>query len=1044
MKIFYQYLSTKLIFVCFLAGMLFIHAGVYGQGFAVSGTVSDASGPLPGVNIVIKGTMIGQVSDSNGAFTITVPNADAVLVFTSVGFVAQEFVVGTNRTLNVLMQEDAQTFEEVVVVGYGVQRKVTVTGAVSTMRGEELKASPTTNLSQGIIGRMPGIIGFQRSGQPGDNSVAIRVRGTSSAGFQDPLFIVDGIPDRDGGINRINPDDIESVSVLKDAAAAIYGSRAANGVIIVTTKRGSDGKPSINYSGNWGFQQPTRLPEMCSSFEYATMLNDIDDYRDRARRYTPEELQKFKDGSDPWRYPNTNYYKEAIKNVSPTFRHELSVSGGNDRVRYYTSVNAVGESGIFKDVKFLDKEYKAVNRFDNYGVRTNLDMKVNDYISIAYGMAARVEVYDRPIWGQQDTFSALVRSKPIQHGFYPNGLPAPDIEYGHQPVVMATDIGGYDRMKEYYIQNNLRATIKVPGIEGLTIIPTFAFDKYIRSRKIWRERMPLYQWTGTDEHICTVVLRGDGAESYRQEMIDRTSWMINTVVNYDFTIAKDHNFGLMAGMEGQKKNQLWFDAYRKYYLSTALPELDNGGLDEREARGNSWDESRLNYFGRAQYNFKERYLLELIGRYDGSFRFPKDKRYGFFPGVSVAWRISEESFWNVSAVNYLKIRGSVSQTGSDVLLNSETDRTVNRTQYYLSTYSFGTDYLLGSTFNKTLRPARTANPDITWEKQTEYDLGIELRALKNRLTVEGDVYLRKRNNMLFFRNASLPETSGITLPRENIGKMSNRGVELLLRWDDRAGSNFNYWVAYNMTYSRDKMEFIDEVPNIPDYQKQEGKMWGAELFYIYDGVYKDQAAVDAAKAAGTNWNANVRPGDIAFKDYNGDGKVNSEDRVRLDRRREPIFIGGIQMGASIKGFDAILFFQGAAGGHTYIWRERAGDAGNFYRHTYLNRWTAENPSSVHPRTYNREDEYWASQGDRRSTYYLWRTDYIRLKTAEIGYSFANWGFAKNLNITRLRIYAQGMNLWMIDKVKLQDPDQNDTSREHPQLRSFNFGVALTF
>ncbi len=1016
-----SFVFTLLLLLCSVPG--------FAQTKSINGTVIDATGePLIGVNVSIKGTTVGTITDLDGKYVLQAPNNNAVVVFSFIGYKTEEVVVGTQTVINMTLKEDTQLIDEVVVVGYGVQKKVTVTGAVASVAGEELKASPTTNLSNAMVGRMPGVIGWQRSDEPGGGGTTIRIRGTNSLGSNDPLIVIDGVPGRTGGLNRINPNEIESMSVLKDAAAAIYGSRAANGVILITTKRGKEGKPTLTYNGSMGFSQPTRIPELADAFEYATMVNEIDKYSGRAPRYSEEDLRLYKDGSDPWGHPNTNWYKETIKDYSPMYRHDLSISGGNDRQKFFISFAANGEDGIYKN---------SANRYDQYSVRANLDMKINNYLDIAYGTINRLQVTNYPARGAGDIFSSMVRSKPILPAYWPSGEPGPDIEYGDNPVVRATPATGKDLYKEYFIQNTLRATLKVPGVEGLTLVGTGSYDQHFKNRRRFETPFTLYTWDGNPEHKLTPALKGVSQPQLEERREDQNDWMLNLVATYDRTFGS-HNVGLTLGVEGQENSYRLVRATRKYFISDALDEINNGSVTDMETEGYSWKESRINYFGRASYNYLERYLVEFVFRYDGSYRFPKDKRYGFFPGVSAAWRASEEEFWkeNLSFINYFKLRASVSQTGSDYLLDS--DGNLDRSIQYLNTYGFGTEYMFGTTFQKTLYPTRTPNPNITWEVGTTYDLGFEFKFLDNRLSLESDLFYQKRTNMLIYRNASLPQISGITLPRENIGEMENRGVEGMLSWNDRAGK-VEYDLSLNMTYAQNKLLFWDETPGIPEYQKRTGKRVNTELWYIADGVFNTQEELDSYP----HW-ANARTGDIKFVDVNKDGVINADDRVRANKNSEPPFMFGLTGGLRWNNFDFKALFQGAMGGITYIWRERAGEAGNYYKFMYEKRWTEENPMVEHPRAYNRENEYWAKNGtDQKNTYYQFKTDYLRLKNIEIGYTL-NFPAIRNVGIQDLRLSVTGTNIFTIDNVKVQDPEANDTGREYPQRRIWNFGVSVTF
>ncbi len=998
---------------------------VFAQQKPIKGTVVDATGePLIGVNVSVKGTTIGTITDVDGKYSLEVP-AKGTLVFSFIGYKTAEIPIGSQSVVDQTLNEDTQNIDEVVVVGYGVQKKASLTGAVATLKGEELKASPTTNLTNGMVGRMPGVIGFQRSDEPGGGGTTIRIRGTNSLGSKDPLIVIDGVPGRAGGLDRINPNEIESISVLKDAAAAIYGSRAANGVVLVTTKRGKEGKPTITYTGNMGFASPTRLPEVCDAYEYSVLLNEISTNAGGSPKYTAEDLELFRNGQDPWGHPNTNWYDEAIKNVSPIYRHDVSISGGSDKFKFYLNLAANGEDGIYK---------KSANRYDQYSIRANIDAKINQYIDLSYGTISRMEIRHYPTYGATDIFSALVRSKPNQTGYWPSGEPGPDIEYGHNPVVMGTDATGKDNQKDYYLQNTLKINIKIPGVEGLTLTGSGTYDKYFKNRHYFKTPYMLYSWDGNEEHKLSAGQKGPATPELTEERTDQTFWMANAVANYNRTFG-DHTIGVTVGLEAEKRDQNFVKAFRKYFLSSSKEDMDLGGVSEMTNSGNSWKEARLNYFGRVSYNYLERYLVEFVWRADGSYRFPTNKRYGFFPGVSAAWRVSEEGWWkeNVRFIDYFKLRGSISQTGNDALV--DTNGNLDRSIQYLNTYKFAGYYLYGNSYAPYLEPTRTPNPNITWEVGTTYNVGLDFKFLQNRLSWETDAFYHKRTNMLIYRNASLPETSGITLPRENLGEMCNRGFESLISWQDRAGK-VNYNASINMTYAKNKILYWDEVPGVPEYQQSTGHLANTDLYYVYDGVFKDQAEVDATKA---KWSG-ARPGDIKFKDVNGDGKIDADDRVRSKRNSEPKFVAGITLGANWNNFDFMMLFQGAVGGETYVWRERAGEAGNFYKETYENRWTPENPSSVHPRIFNRENEYWVSN---RNTYYLKNTDYLRLRNLEIGYTFNLPGIQK-AGISNLRIYANATNLFTIDGVKVQDPEANDTGREYPQRRVVNFGATITF
>ena len=658
---------------------------VFAQQKTIKGTVVDANGePLIGVNVSVKGTTIGIITDMDGKYSLEIP-ANATLVFSYIGYQPQEIAAGNQSSINVTLKEDTQKLDEVVVVGYGTQKKVTVTGSVASVTGDELLASPTTNLTNGMVGRMPGVIGFQTADEPGGGGTTIRIRGTNSLGSKDPLVVIDGIPDRDGGMNRINPNEIETISVLKDASAAIYGARAANGVILITTKRGKEGKPTVSFNASGGFSQPSRLPKMCNAFEYATMMNEIN-----PGTYSQDDLTKFQDGSDPWGHPNTDWFDTVLKNASPLYRADVGVSGGTEKVKYYVNLAANGEDGLYKN---------SANRYDQFSLRTNLDIKTSKYVSFQIGTTARMENTQYPAKSAGDIFAGIRRSKPTQPAFWPTGEPGPDIERGDNPAVTCTDYAGFDKQKNYYIQNNASVNIQIPWVEGLSLRGNASYDVHFYNRRLFKKPIVLYSWDNIHEDSSGLsgAKRWIEEPELTREHSDQTDWMVNGLIDYNRTFGK-HNIGITVGVEAQKKHKQYTDAYRKGFISDLNPELSLGSDEGQRNSGYSWKEARLNYFGRVSYNFMERYLFEFVWRADGSYRFPKNKRYGFFPGVSVAWRASEENWWkeNIRFIDYFKLRASVSQTGNDALLDSNNN--YDRSIQYLNTYGFTT---YGSIFNGT-------------------------------------------------------------------------------------------------------------------------------------------------------------------------------------------------------------------------------------------------------------------------------------------------------------------------------------------------------
>jgi TonB-linked outer membrane protein, SusC/RagA family len=1035
------------------------------QDIVLKGRITDKNKqPVPGATIKIEGTSKGTTTDADGNFSLSVPES-ARITISAIGFTPQTITVNGSGPLNITLLEDTKGLSEVVVVGYGSQKRESVTGSVATIKGADLVKSPATNLSNSIAGRMPGVVAMQNTGEPGYDGSTIRIRGSNTLGNNDPLVVIDGVAARAGGLERLNPADIENMSVLKDASAAIYGARAANGVILVTTKRGKSGKPVLTYNFNQGWSQPTRTPEMSNATEYAQIRNELSLYKNVAaaewndawsaykqngsyvspvtgNTWTPpfsaDDLQKFSDGSDPWGHPNTDWYKATLRTWAPTSNHTLQLSGGSENLRYMTSFGYQSQAGYYK---------KSATKFDQYSLRINLDGKINKYMSVSVDMLGRQEDRNFPTRSAGDIFRMLMRGKPNEPAFWPNGLPGPDIEYGNNPVVITTSQTGYDRDKRYYVQTNARLDITIPWVEGLKLSGNIAFDKYLKRTKKWQTPWYLYTWDGSSYEAdgttprLTRSKRGTDQSTLDQGDEDQTNQLLRGLLSYDRSFKGGHTVNLVFGVERETVNQDHFSASRKYFISSSIDQLIAGGDREKNNDGGAWDRARLNYFGRAAYNYKEKYLAEFVWRVDGSYMFPANKRFGFFPGILAGWRISEENFWkdNVRFMNYLKLRGSWGRLGNDqIYFDDDNDGTLDLQEYqYYGTYGFN-NYVLGGVLAKSIFEARLANPNITWEVANNYNIGLDGQLLDGKIYFELDAFMNKRSGILVRRNASIPQTTGMILPAENLGKVDNKGWEFRVGYTNKIGE-LHYDVSVNGGYAKNSIKFWDEPPGAPAWQKSTGKTMNTQIYYEYDGVFRD---FDDIKNNTIDYSAltnDLRPGDMKFKDINGDGKIDGDDKIRMSKNNQPTFTGGMNINLQYKGFDASILVQGATGGALHINTE-SGEIGNFTKDYYDHRWSPDNPSSVDPRTSDRNDTYWATG----NTYWFRSTNYIRLKNVEIGYNLSDL-LKKRAGISSLRVYVNGLNLITFDKLGILDPESvSGNGQYYPQARVINAGFSLTF
>ncbi|MFD2569353.1 SusC/RagA family TonB-linked outer membrane protein [Spirosoma soli] len=1045
----------------FLA-ILLCSVSAFAQSKITGRVVDEQNQGLPGVSVVIKNTTSGSVTDAEGRYSLNAPSGATALVFSYIGYITQEVSINGRSSINLTLATDTKSLNEVIVVGYGTQKKETITGSVVAVKGADLVKSPTTNLSNSLAGRLPGVIAVNRSGEPGADGSTIRIRGTNTLGNNNALIVVDGIPDRAGGLDRINPADIETISVLKDASAAIYGSRAANGVILITTKRGKTGKPQLSYSFNQGFAQPTVIPKLANAAEYATMLNDLNVYElpvgewaaatkayqttgsytrpdgtVRKAPYTPDDITKYNDGSDPWGHPNTDWYGATLKTWSPQVRHNLQLQGGTEDFKYLASLGYQNQDAFYKN---------SATGYKQYDLRINLDANINKYLHLSVGILGREEFRFYPTRGAGAIFRMQMRGKPNQPAFWPDGRPGPDIENGENPVVITTNATGYNRDKRDFVQTNGQLDLKIPGIEGLKISGTAAIDKRLQNNKVWETPWTLYErGTGVDANgTPNLIASVRGPAEPRLSLSNETQLniLLGGIATYERKFG-EHGLTVLAGVNRETISGDNFGAFRRYFLSPSIDQLFAGGDLSKDNGGGAFNSARINYFGRVAYNYKEKYLAEFLWRYDGSDMFPEETRFGFFPGVLAGWVISEENFWknSVPAVNYFKLRASYGQLGNDQIYLPGTNPPVLARYQYLPTYGFNT-YIINDAQAKTLLESRIPNTNITWEVANNFDVGLEGQLFNGKISFEFDYFNNLRTSILYPRNASVPRTTGLILPPENIGKVRNSGFDGQISYNGQTGP-LRFSVGVNGGYAQNKIIFWDEAPGAPEWQRTTGKPINTYIAYLYDGVFRDQADIDATKAK-TDYSAivkDIRPGDMKFVDYNNDGKITPDDRVRNNRTNLPLFQGGMNITAAYKNFDLTILFQGSAGAQQYISLGESGNIGNYLKEFYTNRWTVDNPSSVHPRIANRSDQYFSSN----NTYWLRSADYIRLKNLEIGYTIPE-NIGKKVGISSLRVYVNALNLaTIVNKLGSFDPEaDNATGQYYPQSRIINTGVSLRF
>ena len=1003
----------------------------------VKGVVLDEMGPVIGASVVIKGTTRGVITDLNGEFTLNNVPVGSQLVISFIGYKDKEVVFKGQKSLKITMNEDVTALEEVQVIAYGATKKATVTGALASVKTDEIVKSPVPNIANALSGKIPGLATVQNSGQPGADGSQLFVRGVGSLDMNgsSPLCLVDGV---ERPFSQIDGNEIEDITVLKDASAtAVFGVRGANGVILVTTKRGQQGKPKISLTSSVALQAPTRIPEYVNSYEYATAYNNA-----QLREGTPEDqlafnekqLDAFKNHTNPILYPDVDWMDMVMKKTSLQSQHNLNVSGGTDRVKYFASVGVFSQNGLFKT--FHADGYDASFKYHRYNYRVNMDVKVTNTTSAKINLGGRLTDTNQPNFNNgtyistEYLFSNLYSSVPFAS---PGIVDGKYILLHNSVLGRFGNIGGgaigayYDRGYNTSNNNNINFDFTLEQkldflTKGLKLHLKGAYNSGVNISKRREKGCVTYMAKeGPDGEVILMRNAEYSTLGYKESTGQSRDWYLEAALNYKRDFGGHHVTAL--AMYNQSK---------KYYFSGNYPGIPR---------------SYLGFVGRATYDYKTRYLLDMSVGYNGSENFAEGQRFGLFPAGSIGWVASEEAFMKPlkPVISYLKFRASYGIVGSDRV--SDGSRFIYLPDsYLLSTGSYAFGIKSKYTVNGA-KESKVGNPNVTWETAAKQNYGIDVHFFNSRLKASFDYFIEHRKDILISRKVN-PNYLGISLPIANLGKVDNKGWEFSVRWEDKI-NDFRYNIGTGWAHAKNTIVFMDEVPQPYEWMEQTGRPVGQQFGYKYNGFFS-QEDVDRYKADpethGGIPDHGFTPiaGDVKYHDLNEDGVINEKDIAAIGNPRYPLLTGNINAGFSWKGFDFSMTWAGAFKTSRFLsnmYRRPFGDThtSSLMKFMVEDAWTPEkgNASKMPAISLTNTRNYENSD--------LWLKDasYVRLKNIEIGYTLPK-SWIHNLKINSLRISASGYNLLTFDKLDVCDPESNGMGNAYPLIRVFNFGLKAVF
>lgn len=953
--------------------------------------------PLIGVNILVKGTGTGTVSDLDGNFNIEVPQGENVLVFSYTGYQPQEVDVSTSTRVEVVLQEDVYGLEEVVVVGYGTQKKVNLTGSVERIDGEQLARQPVMQTSQALTGLTPGLTAIQDSGQPGNDDAILRIRGGGSIGASNnPLVLIDGV---EGNINGVDPNDIENISVLKDAsAAALYGSRASNGVILVTTKRAKAGTFSVNYNTWLGTQQPTTLPEFVGVIEYLNLIGT-----------DPAIVSEYQANlSDADNYPDTDWVNELFTENGFQQYHSITVNGGSEKVKALASVSLMDQSANIPNYGFK-----------RYNARLNTDIQANDRISFSFDLNFRRSNQDNPNTGLENVTRQAFRIPPDKVSIHSDGSWG-DGWQGQNPV--AAVYGGGQNLSQYnYFRGVLRANIDI--LEGLSLTALYSpeiSDDYFKNFN--KQYITIVDWN--TRNTRTVPAQNSLSQTYWRSLTNNVNALLRYTKTFD-----NHAFTLLGGYEAIKYNEEAFSANRRDFIIDQIQVLNAGSQDGLGNSGTATQNGLVSFFGRANYAFKDKYLLEANVRRDASSRFASDNRVAIFPSFSVGWRVSQEGFFNPEGfLSDLKLRASWGRLGNQQIGDFP----------YVSSIALGSsNYIFDDVIYTGAVQSVLANNDIRWETSETTNFGIDLGILQGKFSLTADYFVKNTDDLLLV--LPIPMVAGLEAAESNAASTENKGFDLALTWRDRIGA-FNYGARFNYSdVIRTATDLAGVGPLINGSQITE---LGGQLFSIYGlesaGIFQTQSEIDGAASQP----GNPAVGDLRYVDQNNDGLINGDDRVIIGNPY-PRHAYGIELFGDIKGFDFSVFLNGVGKRDVFLQGDAAMplfNAGKIQRWHVEQSWSETNTGASFPRIFA------STNNQSVSSTWIFDASYLRVRNITVGYTFPT-SLLQKVGVNSLRIYASGQNLFTFDNLPegIDPLIPNGTSGGYfPVTSATTFGLNVNF